>query len=77
MPNDQQMIDNGLFPVIEGANGIRTVQSPVSVEGIEKATPQPAPEHVGQHTTEVLKAVGYSDDETAKLAESGAIGIAK
>jgi len=71
------MIDNGLFPEIEGANGILTVQSPVSVKGIEKATPQPAPEQVGQHTADELKKIGLSDDEIAKLAESGAIGVAR
>jgi crotonobetainyl-CoA:carnitine CoA-transferase CaiB-like acyl-CoA transferase len=77
LPKDQQMIDNGLFPEIEGANGILTVQSPVSVKGIEKATPQPAPEQVGQDTADELKKIGLSDDEIAKLAESGAIGVAR
>jgi formyl-CoA transferase len=76
LPNDQQMIDNDFFPVIEGTNGIRTVQSPVSVEGIDKATPQPAPEYVGGDTEQELKAVGYSDGEIKKLAEAKAIGVA-
>ena len=76
LPNDQQMIDNDFFPVVEGTNGIRTVQSPVSVEGITKATPQPAPEKVGGDTAAELKAVGYSDDEIKKLAEAGSIGVA-
>ncbi|MFA9411521.1 MAG: CaiB/BaiF CoA transferase family protein [Deltaproteobacteria bacterium] len=76
LPNDQQMIDNDFFPVIEGTNGIRTVQSPVSVEGITKATPQPAPDKIGGDTAAELKAVGYSDDEIKKLAEAGSIGVA-
>jgi crotonobetainyl-CoA:carnitine CoA-transferase CaiB-like acyl-CoA transferase len=76
LPNDQQMIDNDFFPVIEGTNGIRTVQSPVSVEGITKATPQPAPDKIGGDTAAELKAVGYSDDEIKKLADAGTIGVA-
>ncbi len=75
LPNDQQMIDNGLFPEIAGTNGIRTVQSPVSVEDQEKATPRAAPEQIGQHTVVELKKVGFSDADIASLAASGAIGI--
>jgi len=77
LPNDQQMIENGLFPEIMGTNGILTVQSPVSVDGQEKAAPQAAPEHVGQDTVEELKKVGFRDADIARLAGSGAIGIAK
>jgi len=77
LPNDQQMIDNGLFPEIAGTNGIRTVQSPVSVDGQEKATPQAAPEQIGQDTVDELKKVGFSDADIARLAASGAIGIVK
>jgi crotonobetainyl-CoA:carnitine CoA-transferase CaiB-like acyl-CoA transferase len=77
LPNDQQMIDNGLFPEIAGTNGILTVQSPVSVDGQEKATPQAAPEQIGQDTVDELKNVGFSDADIARLAASGAIGIVK
>jgi formyl-CoA transferase len=77
LPNDQQMIDNGLFPEIAGTNGILTVQSPVSVDGQEKATPQAAPEQIGQDTVDELKKVGFSDADIARLAASGAIGIVK
>jgi crotonobetainyl-CoA:carnitine CoA-transferase CaiB-like acyl-CoA transferase len=71
------MIDNGLFPEIAGTNGILTVQSPVSVDGQEKATPQAAPEQIGQDTVDELKKVGFSDADIARLAASGAIGIVK
>lgn len=77
LPNDQQMIDNGLFPEIAGTNGILTVQSPVSVDGQEKATPQAAPEQIGQDTVDELRKVGFSDADIARLAASGAIGIVK
>jgi formyl-CoA transferase len=73
--SDQQMIDNGLFPEVEGTNGFRTVQSPVSVEGIAKAKPQKAPERVGENTIDELKAIGYSDADIKSLAEAGVIGI--
>jgi len=73
--NDQQMIDNGLFPEVEGTNGFRTVQSPVTVEGIQKAVPQMAPEKIGGDTVAELKALGYNDADIKSLAEAGAIGI--
>jgi crotonobetainyl-CoA:carnitine CoA-transferase CaiB-like acyl-CoA transferase len=76
LPDDQQMIDNGLFPEIAGV-GIRTVKSPVTVDDQEKVTPQSAPEHIGQDTVDELKKIGFNDPDIAKLAESGAIGIVK
>jgi formyl-CoA transferase len=72
---DQQMILNGFFPEIPGTNGIKTVQSPVHVVGIDKAIPQKAPEQVGEDTVSELKAIGYSDADIKSLASSGAIGV--
>ncbi len=76
LPFDQQMIDNGLFPEVPGTNGLRTVQSPVSVDGIAKKTPQKAPEHIGGDTLAELKAVGYSENDIKSLAQAGVIGVA-
>ena len=72
---DQQMILNGFFPEIKGTNGIKTVQSPVYVDGIDKATPQKAPEKVGENTVAELKAIGYKDADIKALAEAGVIGV--
>ena len=75
IPNDQQMILNGFFPEIPGTNGIKTVQSPVHVVGIDKAVPQKAPVHVGENTVSELKAIGYSDTDIKSLVASGAVGV--
>jgi formyl-CoA transferase len=75
-PDDAQMNALGCFPVIEKTNGVRTVRSPITVEGFDHETPQPAPDQVGQDTVECMQVAGYSDDEIAKLAASGAIGVA-
>ena len=72
---DEHMIANGCFPEIEGLDGIRTIDSPIQIEGFEKVKPQKPPT-VGGNTITELKAVGYSEEEIQKLAESGAVGIA-
>ena len=72
---DEHMIANGCFPEVEGVDGIRTIDSPIQIEGFEKVKPQKPPT-VGGNTMAELKAVGYSEEEIQKLAESGAVGIA-
>lgn len=73
---DEHMIANGCFPEVEGVDGIRTIDSPIQIEGFEKVKPQKPPT-VGGNTMAELKAVGYSEEEIQKLAESGAVGISK
>lgn len=72
---DEHMIANGCFPEVEGVDGIRTIDSPIQIEGFKKVKPQKPPT-VGGNTMAELKAVGYSEEEIQKLAESGAVGIA-
>ena len=72
---DEHMIANGCFPEVEGVDGIRTIDSPIQIEGFKKVKPQKPPT-VGGNTITELKAVGYSEEEIQKLAESGAVGIA-
>lgn len=65
--NDPQMQAEGLFPEIEGgAQPLRTVTSPIVVEGVEKAPPRPAP-NVGEHSREVLREIGCSEAEIDAL----------
>jgi len=40
---------------------------------VKKRPPQPAPE-LGQHTAQILKELGYSDADVARLKEAGAVG---
>jgi crotonobetainyl-CoA:carnitine CoA-transferase CaiB-like acyl-CoA transferase len=74
-PDDAQMNANNCFPEIENTNGLRTVRNFMTIEGKPHITPQPAPDRVGADTVHYMKAAGYSDDEIAKLAGSGAVGV--
>lgn len=69
---DPQMAAIGLFPELDHPRWgrLRTVDSPLSVAGVEKVPPRAAPD-LGQHTIEILTAVGYSDAEIRGLLETG------
>ncbi|GAA5188713.1 CaiB/BaiF CoA-transferase family protein [Ferrimonas gelatinilytica] len=73
---DEHMIANGCFPEVEGADGVRTIDSPIQVRGngIEKVKPQNPP-GIGEHTMSELKALGYSEDEIKAMAEGHAVGL--
>ncbi len=72
------MIANGCFPEVEGADGIRTVDSPMQIyaEGYEKVKPQNPPA-VGEHTVSELRAVGFSEEDIKAMAEAKAIRLPK
>ncbi len=69
---DKQMAANGVFVELDHPEHgrLRTVDSPLLVEGAAKVTPQPAPE-IGQHTREVLRRLGYSEDAITELLKLG------
>jgi formyl-CoA transferase len=67
--HDPQCEQNHVFTEIHA--GLRTIQSPVRVEGLEKRKPALAPD-LGQHTREVLRDLGYADSEIAGMIERGA-----
>jgi crotonobetainyl-CoA:carnitine CoA-transferase CaiB-like acyl-CoA transferase len=64
VPEDAQMQANGVFVEVEP--GVRTVASPLNVDGFEKVKPRRAPQ-VGEHTVEILKSLGYSAEAIADL----------
>jgi len=72
--DDPQMAANGLFTTIVGAGGrsIRTIDSPVWLAGVKKARARPAPS-IGEHTDEVLAALGYDAEAIRGLRERKAI----
>ena len=73
---DEHMIANGCFPEVDGADGIRTVDSPIQIqgEGIGRVKPR-TPPSVGEHTMSELTALGYSEEEVKRMAEAGAAGL--
>jgi len=51
---------------------VRQVDFPVRFSGGYRAPRVPAPE-LGEHTEEVLTAIGYSAEQVASMTEAGAI----
>jgi crotonobetainyl-CoA:carnitine CoA-transferase CaiB-like acyl-CoA transferase len=55
----------------EIAPGLKTIESPLNIQGIEKAKPQ-MPPSLGQHTREVLTSIGLSEVAIEKMISRGA-----
>jgi crotonobetainyl-CoA:carnitine CoA-transferase CaiB-like acyl-CoA transferase len=70
--SDAQMISNRIVVPLEHPRlgSIGTVSSPVHVEGREKERPVAAPE-LGQHTSQVLRDLGHSDEEIQRMIDTG------
>jgi len=66
---DPQLEQNHVFAEIQP--GLKTLQNPVRIEGLEKRAPIMAP-GIGQHTREVLHDLGYGEAEIGKMIERGA-----
>lgn len=71
---DPQMRASGAFVKMDypGHGVIETVNSPVFVDGFEKRKPTAAPD-VGQHTREVLRDLGYSDEQVEAMIRGASI----
>ena len=67
---DKQMAANGVFVEIDDPvlGRVRTVDTPLQIEGQPKVTPMPAP-RLGEHTREILTEIGLSGQEIQSLAE--------
>ena len=71
---DEQLEAIGMFRDLDHPEygRLRTVDSPVLIEGEDKVKPQPAPE-LGEHTGDLLRELGLDASEIENLAEDGVI----
>lgn len=69
---DPQMKANGVFTELEHPQLglISTVSSPLNVQGVAKEQPRAAPE-VGEHSREILRALGYTEAAIEELIARG------
>lgn len=67
---DEQMAANGVFMPL--GEGLRTVSSPLHLEGETKPHAAMAP-HVGEHSRAVLAELGYSEADIAKMESQGVV----
>jgi formyl-CoA transferase len=67
---DQQMMANGVFVEIDdpALGRVRTVDTPLQIEGHPKVTRTPAP-RLGEHTNTILAELGMGEQEIKSLAE--------
>ncbi|HEY7545639.1 MAG TPA: CoA transferase [Blastocatellia bacterium] len=72
---DRQMEANRMFIEMDHPQHgkIKTINSPVFISDAEKVAPRPAPE-VGEHTHEILRELGYSEQLIEELLDSKAVG---
>jgi len=75
LPNDPQLVANGVFrPVVgEGVRaGLRTVDSPIHLDGVAKRPAQRAPD-LGEHGREILASLGYPAERIDALVREGVV----
>ena len=74
LPHDEQLIANGVFRDVDDPEhpGLRTVDSPLWIEGHEKVRATRAPA-IGEHSREILRGLGYDDGQIADLENAGVV----
>src|SRR6201982_3983151 len=72
--SDPQLRANDIVVPLEGAGEklTSTISSPIQVQGVTKVPARRAP-RIGEHNDEVLKELGFGNDEIDRLRTSGAI----
>ena len=72
--SDQQAIDNNYVTEFEMKTGNKFMlpMTPVQFDSTDDMSPSPAP-MLGEHTAEILKELGYSDEETEQMINDGVL----
>lgn len=72
---DKQMEANRMFVEMDHPKHgkLKTVNSPLFISDAEKVAPRPAPE-VGEHTREILREIGYTEQMIKELLDAKAAG---
>ncbi len=72
--HDPQMLANGiLVPLADDPTGsMRTVNSPVHVDGVPKVAPKRAP-RLGEHSLDLLRELAFLDADIDRLCAAGAV----
>jgi crotonobetainyl-CoA:carnitine CoA-transferase CaiB-like acyl-CoA transferase len=68
---DEQMRSTGALVPFENDTTL-TIDSPLSIDGVDKVQPRPAPS-LGEHSDRVLRGVGYAADEIERLRATGVV----
>jgi formyl-CoA transferase len=71
MPDDRQMIENNVLVPFEG-DTMLTVNSPIWIDGSNKARPK-SPPGLGEHSDEILREAGYDEGAIRQLRAAGAV----
>lgn len=74
LPDDEQAWANGYLEHVMFANGRTEVmpRSPIEMDSVGELVTKPAP-CIGAQTDEILKELGYGDDEISALCANGAV----
>ena len=71
--DDEQMLHAGAFVKADWVPGRgMTIDSPFRITGVAKRSPEPPPAP-GQHSEQILRDLGYSVDEIARLKDLGVV----
>ena len=72
LPDDPQLIANGVFRAVDGAPGLRTIDSPLHLDGAAKRPAWRAPA-LGEHGREILRGLGYPEARIDALVRGGVL----